>query len=228
MGRSIYGTGTDEANPFTWPRTVAPPPEQSLTGNVILRIGQQERAGEGWHQVAHLVLTPDEAREYVAAIGELLPGGDVAPGVEAVEERKTLDAARERSMENRDDEADQVARYLNERPTSPEEVPVPQPLRWDLGDVVRHSDSPDDRDNAAVVVARAPTGQVDLIAPGAEGVGLERIDGANAADLRQAHATPKRDVVEMADEILEDEGGLMSDPDVDIGPEWSFGGGGAH
>lgn len=61
------------------PRGVIGKPERSTTGNIVLRVGNENiddstgfRRVNGWSQVAHVVLTPDEARELVDLIRGLL------------------------------------------------------------------------------------------------------------------------------------------------------------
>jgi hypothetical protein len=50
---------------------IARPTERSMTGNFILEAGPALRNG-GWTKSLHIVLTPDEAREFHAALGQLL------------------------------------------------------------------------------------------------------------------------------------------------------------
>lgn len=75
-----------------------------------------------------------------------------------------------------------------------------------VGDVVRHTDSPDDTANACVVVerdARNGAGYVKVIGPGAEGIGTEVIEGHFVGDLVPAKATLSLTVEMEADEYLE-------------------------
>jgi hypothetical protein len=46
--------------------------ERSAFGNVVLRIGQEVQPRNGWHQTAHVVLTPAEAGELINAIERAL------------------------------------------------------------------------------------------------------------------------------------------------------------
>lgn len=81
--------GWDTGRSSYFPRGIVAAPERSLTGNIILRVGNENPGeGNGWSQVAHVVLTPDEASELAAAIARLAltpveangePGGDETP-----------------------------------------------------------------------------------------------------------------------------------------------------
>lgn len=42
-------------------------PHTSMAGNVILEVGNENETG-GWHKVAHVVLTPEETVEFIAAL----------------------------------------------------------------------------------------------------------------------------------------------------------------
>jgi hypothetical protein len=46
---------------------------RSQTGNLIIRAGREIEPGGAWEKVLHIVLTPDEARDLVESIGQLLP-----------------------------------------------------------------------------------------------------------------------------------------------------------
>jgi hypothetical protein len=48
------------------PRGIIAAPERSAAGNLVLRCGNENDDGNGWHQVAHVVMTPDEARRFLA------------------------------------------------------------------------------------------------------------------------------------------------------------------
>lgn len=67
---------------------------------------------------------------------------------------------------------------------------------------VRHSDSPDDSDNAGVIVGLRD-GVADLVAPGPEGIGVELIEGASVGDLVWANAEIKPAVLDKADELID-------------------------
>lgn len=60
---------TIEPSPYG-PRGVIARPEQSFTGNIILRAGNEHEAG--WSQSVYVVMTPDEAMELIARMQELL------------------------------------------------------------------------------------------------------------------------------------------------------------
>ena len=62
---------TIEPSPYG-PRGVVAAPEQSITGNIILRAGNENRDSSSWSQSVHVVLTPDEAVELIDKIKELL------------------------------------------------------------------------------------------------------------------------------------------------------------
>ncbi len=49
------------------PRGLLGAPERSITGNVILRAGN-EVGSDGWQQSVHIVLTRTEARELIEAL----------------------------------------------------------------------------------------------------------------------------------------------------------------
>lgn len=49
------------------PRGVIGTPERSPAGNLVLRVGQDNLGQRGWRQTEHVVLTPDEARDFLAA-----------------------------------------------------------------------------------------------------------------------------------------------------------------
>jgi hypothetical protein len=53
-------------------RGIVARPHTSIAGNVILEVGTESPTGTGWFKVAHVVLTPDEAKELQAALGALL------------------------------------------------------------------------------------------------------------------------------------------------------------
>lgn len=72
MSRSTFGT---EVGPSTWPRRVIAEPELSAEGNLVIRIGREKSNGQTWYSTEHLVLTPDEAREYLAKLAALIPEG---------------------------------------------------------------------------------------------------------------------------------------------------------
>lgn len=42
--------------------------DQSATGNTILRIGQYTYGADGWVSAAHVVLTPEEREQLIAAL----------------------------------------------------------------------------------------------------------------------------------------------------------------
>lgn len=69
----IYGTKVDRSiyHPLA---DVIGQVETSQAGNVVLRVGQEVAPHNGWHQTAHVVLTPDEARA-LAALLILATGG---------------------------------------------------------------------------------------------------------------------------------------------------------
>lgn len=46
--------------------------DQSPSGNLILRVGRENTDNTGWHQTEHVVMEPDEAREFVAEIQSTL------------------------------------------------------------------------------------------------------------------------------------------------------------
>jgi hypothetical protein len=52
------------------PRGIVGKPELSGAGNLIIRAGIENEMG--WHQVAHVVLTPDEADAFLTACRDLL------------------------------------------------------------------------------------------------------------------------------------------------------------
>ena len=74
-------TNTTTRQSFGWdtgpsqygPRGIVSRPEKAHVGNVVLHVGNENTYGGGWSKVAHVVLTPDEARELAAAITALLP-----------------------------------------------------------------------------------------------------------------------------------------------------------
>lgn len=49
------------------PRSVVDAPDRSVAGNVILRVGQENPDGS-WHRTEHVVLAPEEARTFAAAV----------------------------------------------------------------------------------------------------------------------------------------------------------------
>ncbi len=51
------------------PRGIIARPETSAVGNVVLQVGNESEGG-GWFKVAHVVLTPTEAAEFYAILGE--------------------------------------------------------------------------------------------------------------------------------------------------------------
>lgn len=53
------------------PRSVIGEISTSMTGNLVLRIGQENQT-PGWHQTEHVVLTPEEAREFASEILNLV------------------------------------------------------------------------------------------------------------------------------------------------------------
>lgn len=64
----MYGDKIDKTNPYA-SRSVIGDVETSVRGNIILRVGQLNVVGgNGWHQTEHVVLSPDEARAFVADI----------------------------------------------------------------------------------------------------------------------------------------------------------------
>jgi hypothetical protein len=78
---------TDERTSYGWdvgpsefgPRGIISKPERSQMGNLVLRVGVENidsttgfRRSNGWHQVAHVVLTPGEAAELLALCEEVL------------------------------------------------------------------------------------------------------------------------------------------------------------
>jgi hypothetical protein len=62
--RTSFGWETDSA---FGPRAIIATPERSMAGNIVLRAGPAYEDG-GWSQSLHIVLTPTEAAELVAAI----------------------------------------------------------------------------------------------------------------------------------------------------------------
>lgn len=50
---------------------IARPTQTSAAGNIILEAGPPLAEG-GWHKTLHIVLTPDEAAEFHAALGKLI------------------------------------------------------------------------------------------------------------------------------------------------------------
>lgn len=70
VGPSVYG-----------PRGIIAKPDTSGTGNLVLRVGTENvdtstGVRRSWSQVAHVVLTPAEAAEFVAACTALLCTGE--------------------------------------------------------------------------------------------------------------------------------------------------------
>ena len=67
----MYGTaiGRSEYSPT---RSVVGKPEVSGAGNLILRVGRENPDVQGWSQTEHVVLTPDEAREFLTACDAVL------------------------------------------------------------------------------------------------------------------------------------------------------------
>lgn len=70
-----------------------------------------------------------------------------------------------------------------------------------IGEVVRHTDSPDTQENAAVIVDRDAEGFLTLLAPGVEGVGVEQIDRVSAGDLARTGRRARADVLAEAEEF---------------------------
>jgi hypothetical protein len=62
-------------------RSVLAAPEQTASGNVVLRVGKENNVGRaasmtmGWHQTEHVVLTPAEARDLIRQLQKLTPVG---------------------------------------------------------------------------------------------------------------------------------------------------------
>lgn len=54
---------------FFGPRGIVARPERSASGNIVLRCGN-DLVGGGWQQSVHVVLTPEEAAEFIAALQE--------------------------------------------------------------------------------------------------------------------------------------------------------------
>lgn len=75
MSRTTYGS---EIGPSPWTplRSIIAEPETSGTGNLILRVGRENGDAQGsWHITEHVVLTPGEAREYLAKLAALISEG---------------------------------------------------------------------------------------------------------------------------------------------------------
>lgn len=72
MSRTTYGT---EIGPSQWApeRSIIAEPETSYTGNLVLRVGRENEDHRSCHFTEHVVLTPEEAREYVAKLTTLFP-----------------------------------------------------------------------------------------------------------------------------------------------------------
>lgn len=64
---SVLGRHADVARP-----SVIGEITQSPAGNVIVRVGRQNRSGPGWSVTEHVVLTPQEARALVDRVAGLL------------------------------------------------------------------------------------------------------------------------------------------------------------
>lgn len=69
--RTVFGIdiGPSEYAPY---RSLVAAPEQSLSGNLILRVGREHATHHGWQQTEYVVLTPDEARDFLAQCAALL------------------------------------------------------------------------------------------------------------------------------------------------------------
>lgn len=63
---AVYGLAVD---PSPWgARGVIGDVSTSQTGNTVLRAGRENEGTPGWHQTEHVVLRPDEAREFIAEL----------------------------------------------------------------------------------------------------------------------------------------------------------------
>jgi hypothetical protein len=73
MSRNAYGIEISNSQWFPL-RSVIAEPETTISGNLVLRVGR-ENGGDStaWHITEHVVLTPEEAREYIAKLATLLP-----------------------------------------------------------------------------------------------------------------------------------------------------------
>lgn len=71
--RDVYGFEIERSS--YGPRGAIAPPERSAAGNLVLHVGREQVTGLGWFKVAHVVLTPDEARDFTASITELMADG---------------------------------------------------------------------------------------------------------------------------------------------------------
>ena len=55
-------------------------PIRSHVGNIVLEVGEENADSRGWHKVAHVVLSPDEARRLIADITLMLePDAPIGP-----------------------------------------------------------------------------------------------------------------------------------------------------
>jgi hypothetical protein len=61
--RDLYGDET-AASAYAPLRSVIGPPELAPAGNLVLRVGRQNPEG-GWSQTEHVVMTPDEADDFL-------------------------------------------------------------------------------------------------------------------------------------------------------------------
>lgn len=66
-----HAFGLDVARNDLQAGVIARPTERSMSGNFIFEAGQSLASG-GWYKTLHIVLTPDEAAEFHAALGKLL------------------------------------------------------------------------------------------------------------------------------------------------------------
>lgn len=100
---TIYGLEVSRSK-YAQPRSVIARPEVSARGNLVLRVGREhdrpvhgtDQIG-GWEQTEHVVMRPDEARSFVAALSETFapepPTAD-PPTVEEVAEKHASEEPR--------------------------------------------------------------------------------------------------------------------------------------
>lgn len=60
-----------EPSKYTPQRSVIGGVEASVSGNIVLRVGRENREG-GWRKTEHVVLTPTEAEDLINQLDELL------------------------------------------------------------------------------------------------------------------------------------------------------------
>jgi hypothetical protein len=65
----MYGD-TIPASEYRPQRDLIAPPERTPAGNLAIRIGRELPNGNGWQQVAYVVLTDEERRTLAGALGE--------------------------------------------------------------------------------------------------------------------------------------------------------------